>query len=127
MSARSCGGAGGRSIPIRINNATSSKYIHRVHTNLKPAAAAACLSVSACRWRIYLTPGVKRPTMEPFNEYEVAVIYLVGHVGQSHSGSAQSGLQDSTSTSTPEMQDSASTSTWEVAIGRVRAPIAHMC
>lgn len=31
----------------------------------------------SCRWRIYLTPGVKRPTQEPFNEYEVAVIYLV--------------------------------------------------
>lgn len=29
------------------------------------------------RWRIYLIPGVKRPTQEPFNEYEVAVIYLV--------------------------------------------------
>lgn len=28
------------------------------------------------RWRIYLTPGVKRPTLEPFNEYETAVIYL---------------------------------------------------
>jgi hypothetical protein len=33
------------------------------------------------RWRIYLTPGVKRPTQEPFNEYEVAVIYLVRHSG----------------------------------------------
>ncbi|KAF6251055.1 Homeodomain-like protein [Scenedesmus sp. NREL 46B-D3] len=28
------------------------------------------------RWRIYLTPGVKRPTLEPFNEWETAVIYL---------------------------------------------------
>lgn len=36
----------------------------------------------SCRWRIYLTPGVKRPTQEPFNEYEVAVIYLVSHAGQ---------------------------------------------
>jgi hypothetical protein len=35
-----------------------------------------CLLTPPPRWRIYLTPGVKRPTQEPFNEYEVAVIYL---------------------------------------------------
>jgi hypothetical protein len=46
------------------------------------------------RWRIYLTPGVKRPTQEPFNEYEVAVIYLVrtlrGSFSSSNSNSSNS-------------------------------------
>lgn len=40
------------------------KYVHISHL------------LTTHRWRIYLTPGVKRPTLEPFNEYETAIIYL---------------------------------------------------
>jgi hypothetical protein len=51
----------------------------------------------SCRWRIYLTPGVKRPTLEPFNEWETAVIYLGQQVGDSRQTAAlllHSSLQD---------------------------------